>query len=83
MKRSKAFLGLTTCILAIASIAAAKARHNVTAKVYTQPNNAGACVQFAATQVTTTSGTPTAVTANGNIIWTLNSACIHKMFQGN
>jgi hypothetical protein len=51
MKRTRIFLGLTTCCLAVAGVVAAKAAHFGTIQAYyfTQPNDKGACIVTAVT----------------------------------
>jgi len=63
MKRSKLFLGATTCILAIAGVAAAKSNFASPARkgyYCTKPGTAGHCVAYATSDICPSSG-PTLV----------------------
>ena len=68
MKRSRIFLGITTALLAIAGVAAAKAHRNPSVTVYYQTlniNNQKTCLAFKATKCTGITPGINCVTANG------------------
>jgi len=84
MKRSKVFLGITTCILAIGALAASKAKNTIQAKVYSQANNRGNCVAFGRVTATVTpSAGQTAQTSSGNNLYTVLHNCTTLLYVGN
>jgi hypothetical protein len=85
MKRSKLFLGLTTCLLAVAGLVAAKAsKHTVTAKIYTSAQNLR-CVEYGSALNATTTPSSNILKTSAQLVKTLytaNSACLHRFYQG-
>ena len=70
MKRSKIFLGVTTCILAVAAVAVAK--KNTKVGFYcTQPNHAGQCISDLPKVTFAVAGAHTALTLYGSQLRTL------------
>jgi hypothetical protein len=85
MKHSRLFLGLTTCLLVVAGIVAAKAnRHNLCAKIYTSAQNIK-CISYGTCNGCTATPNSNVIrtTAQGvKTLYTCVNACTHKLYMG-
>jgi len=83
MKRSKIFLGITTCLLAVAGIAVAKSnRHAQIAASFKDSHRSNACTPFQNVTATIThlSGANTVATASGSKLYSAGNACTNKLY---
>jgi len=82
MKRSKIFLGVTTGLLAVAAVMAAKvSKFSPTTPAYYSHNN-GPCTRFASIKLTTRSdGKPQDKASNNALLFSYNaSTCTKKLY---
>jgi hypothetical protein len=85
MKHSRLFLVLTTGLLAVAGIVAAKAeRRDLDAKIYTSAQNIK-CISYGTASGATTTPNDNVLRTFAQLVktlYTVNSACLHRLYQG-
>jgi hypothetical protein len=83
MKHSKVFLGITTCLITLAGVAAVKASKFQTAVYgFYRPQTDDACTTLYSKQAYYTMGIMVATAGSGQTIFKTKTTCAHALYIG-